>query len=422
MSHTVLSQARPLVTAPSPTDTGLRAQLRLGFHYHVPACRGADGRLYTPGHLGRFLDSLAAQCERLVLFLHSPRPSEMAQMDYALEATNVEWIDMGVRESTVKRNLTARRLLQPFRAAKPSLDALLLRGPSPLLPAFARAAGELPVALLIVGDYMTGIDSSAQPGWRKALVRLWSAWNKRQQLSAAHKALTFVNSRKLYDELKPAVPHLLETRTTTLSASDFYVREPRPLVPPYHLLYTGRLAREKGLTHLVQAVALLAARGIDVVLDLVGWAEAGDPILDELTALAQQHGISERVIHHGRKAVGEELFAFYKQADLYVLASYAEGFPRTIWEAMAHSLPVIATRVGSIPAYLEPCDCALLIEPYNADAIADAVCALIEDPERRAAFVRRGLALARENTLEKRAGEMMAAIRSWVREKAAHGG
>ncbi len=43
-----------------------------------------------------------------------------------------------------------------------------------------------------------------------------------------------------------------------------------------------------------------------------------------------------------------------KKADIYVIASRSsEGFPRTIWEAMAHCLPVVATKVGSIPAFIE---------------------------------------------------------------------
>lgn len=39
--------------------------LRLGFHYHIPMARGADGRLRTPGYQGRFLDSLALAAARI---------------------------------------------------------------------------------------------------------------------------------------------------------------------------------------------------------------------------------------------------------------------------------------------------------------------------------------------------------------------
>ncbi len=97
----------------------------------------------------------------------------------------------------------------------------MVRGPTPLLPAVVRAAGNLPTALLLVGDYVTGIDDLPQPGWRKELIRLWAEWNKREQTKAAQHSLTFVNSHKLYEELRPQVPDLVETRTTTVNRLGF---------------------------------------------------------------------------------------------------------------------------------------------------------------------------------------------------------
>ena len=141
----------------------------------------------------------------------------------------------------------------------------------------------------------------------------------------------------------------------TLQATDFYERADTCQKRPIHLLYTGRMDRGKGLADMTAALGMLVEQGYDACLDLVGWPEAGDPILAEIKAEAERMGIAERVTDHGFKPLGEELFAFYKNADIYVIASRSsfEGFPRTIWEAMAHSLPVAATRVGSIPAFIE---------------------------------------------------------------------
>ena len=100
----------------------------------------------------------------------------------------------------------------------------------------------------------------------------------------------------------------------------------------------------------------------DAYLDIVGWPVPGDPILEEVMGQAREMGLEGRVVYHGFKALGEELFAYYKKADIYVIASRSsEGFPRTIWEAMAHCLPVVATKVGSIPAFIE--GAAELVEP-----------------------------------------------------------
>jgi glycosyltransferase involved in cell wall biosynthesis len=231
----------------------------------------------------------------------------------------------------------------------------------------------------------------------------------------AKRSLTFVNSHQLYEKLQPHVPRLVETRTTTLSQADFFYREDTCRQPPYHLLYTGRMDRSKGLMEMVTALASLVGQGYDFVLDLVGMLEKGDPILPELMHKAETLGITERVIYHGYKPLGPQLFEHYRQADLYLVASQAsEGFPRTIWEAMANSLPVVATRVGSIPAFVEKA--AELVQPRDAAQLANAISRLIQYGERRQMLIREGRKLALENTLERRSFEMIAQIQNYLDE------
>lgn len=390
--------------------------LRLGFHYHIPMTRDADGGLRTPGYQGRFLDSLARHCEQLVCFLHSPAPTDTSPLDYAIESDNVIWVDIGPHASVPRRMWQARGarlLIEPWCS---KLDAMLIRGPSPLLPIVAASVKDLPTSLLLVGDYLAGIDDLPQPRWRKEAIRLWARWNHHQQLKVARRSLTFVNSRKLYNELRPFVPNLMETRTTTLTSEDFYEREDTCTQRPVRLLYTGRMDRAKGLLQMVEALALLVESGEDVVLDLVGWPQKGDPILDEVQALAQEKGIASRVLYHGYKPVGPELFAYYKQADIYVLASTSsfEGFPRTIWEAMAHGLPVVATRVGSIPLFLEADRAAVLVGPEDAAAMAQGVSRLLGNQDLRPALISQGYVLARQNILEGRAIEIADHLARWL--------
>ena len=388
--------------------------LRLGFYYHIPA-RWQDGQIVMPGYQGCFVDSLARYCAQVTCFLHTPAAGETFTGDYAIRGENVTLVDIGPHTSVPHRTLFARQFARPLVEHLAELDVLLLRGPSPLLPALARAAGRLPVALLLVGDYLSGVDDLPQPPWRKALIRLWSRWNYAQQLRVAKHSLTFVNSHKLYQQLQPAVPRLVETRTTTLSQADFFEREDTCQQPPYHLLYTGRMDRSKGLLEMVAALAQLVQQGYDCVLDLVGMLEKSDPILPELEAKAAALGISARVVYHGYKPLGPQLFAHYRRADLYLIASQAsEGFPRTIWEAMANSLPVIATRVGSIPDFIG--GAAELVQPRDAHALAAATATLIGDRPRRQRLIQEGRKLAQENTLERRTIELIDAIGSYLHE------
>lgn len=393
-------------------------RLRLGFHYHIPALTDENGRIRTPGYFGRFLDSIAAECDSLVCFLHTPRNDEMTYMDYALRSQNITLVDIGPHASVPRRMMFARQITGPVRNHREHLDALLVRGPSPLLPAMIQAVGSLPTSLLLVGDYVAGVDDLPQPRWRKELIRWWSYWNQRQQLNAAQRSLTFVNSHKLYEELRPHVKNLHETRTTTLSTDDFFHREDTCQTRPVRLLYTGRMDRAKGILHVIEAVHQLVQRGEDVVFDLVGWPQKGDPILNEVKELARRYGVEDRVVYHGFKPVGPALFQYYKDADIYVLASISsfEGFPRTIWEAMAHSVPVVATRVGSIPHFLEDRQAALLIESRNSLALTEAIYHLIRASSVRKELIQAGSKLARQNTLETRAAELIGQIEQWVKK------
>ena len=391
--------------------------MRLGFHHHIPINAKADG-LYIIGHMGRFLDGLAQVCDSLILFMHESKAGEEETQDYRLIGKNISWVSMGPHRSAPYRTVFGRQYRSIIQEHINQIDLLLLRGPSPLLPALARLDRILPVALLIGGDYSAGVDTLPQPFWRKELIRIWAKYYTDQQIKAARRSLTFVNSHKLYDEMKPCVPDLFEIKTTTLLESDYYIRQDTCQSTPIHLLFTGRMARDKGLLDLVEAVAILTQQGKEVVLDLVGPEEKGDPTLSQVVTRTRDLGGLNHVVYHGYRPVGPELFKFYKQADIYLLASQSsfEGFPRTIWEAMAHCLPVIATSVGSIPDFLKNEDDAIIIPPKNPSAIATAVNLLLSEGALRRRIIQNGYALARENQIEKRSREMIQIMQDWLRK------
>lgn len=385
--------------------------MKIGFHYHVPAEVRQDGRIWIPGYLGRFIDGLAESCERLICFLHTPSDAQREHLDYAIQQSNVELVPIGKHCSVPERLLKARYFTLPLRTRVRELDALLVRGPSPLLPAYVSAARNLPTALLLVGSYVDGVDDLPQPYWRKELIRAWFHLNQFQQDKAASRSLTFVNSRPLYERYIGKVRNVIETRTTTLSEQDFFIREDTCQDKQIRLLYSGRYDRSKGLLEMVRAVALLVQQDFDVVLDLVGWDDSCTNVIDELVALAQQLGVGKRVKDHGRRTVGPDLFSFYRSSDIYVIASKNEGFPRTIWEAMASSLPVVATPVGSIPHFVG--DNVELAEPSNHISLASAIAKLITNSELRRARIKSGLEIARSNTLQVRCRELVAGIQAW---------
>src|SRR5262249_50860686 len=124
------------------------------------------------------------------------------------------------------------------------------------------------------------------------------------------------------------------------------------------LLSIGRLAQVKGHGVLLEAMATLRSRGLDVTADVVG----DGPKRDDLEKLARKLGLGDAVRFTG--AVGhDEIDTYYRAADAFVHPSFAEGIPVVLMEAMAHGLPVVATTVMGVGELVSHGRNGLLVRP-----------------------------------------------------------
>ena len=185
-----------------------------------------------------------------------------------------------------------------------------------------------------------------------------------------------------------------------------FVPLPRPPVAagaPARLLYVGRLAPEKGLEVLLEALRRLrAARpgGAAPVLTLVGWDYVGSTYGGELRARVAGSDLAGAVAFAGHVPYGPRLFALYDAHDALVLPSFTEGFPQVILEAMARGVPVVATRVGGVPRVVEDGKSGLLVPPGDAPALAEAIGRVLGDPGFADALASAGQRAARPYTVE----------------------
>ena len=127
---------------------------------------------------------------------------------------------------------------------------------------------------------------------------------------------------------------------------------------------------------------------------------------------ANSLNIGNRWEYIGYRTAGENLLQEYRKSDIFVIASQSnsEGFPRTIWEAMASSLPVVATKVSSIPMFTK--GAAQMAEPKDITSLTNSLRTVIENKQKRKEMIMMGMKLAKENTLEKRAKELSELINS----------
>jgi glycosyltransferase involved in cell wall biosynthesis len=92
------------------------------------------------------------------------------------------------------------------------------------------------------------------------------------------------------------------------------------------------------------------------------------------------------------------LLDLYRRSHAFLHVSLTEGFPQVLVEAFASGLPVVATAVGGVPE--AAAGAALLVQPRDAAAAADALERIIADADLRERLIAAGLERAREGTLE----------------------
>lgn len=97
----------------------------------------------------------------------------------------------------------------------------------------------------------------------------------------------------------------------------------------------------------------------------------------------------------------------YRRASVFCLPTWLEPFGIVFIEAFAHRLPVVATRVGAIPDFVIPGESGYLVEPGARDCLAQALTALLDDPDRCRAFGARGYDIVRENYTWEKVGRRM---------------
>lgn len=140
----------------------------------------------------------------------------------------------------------------------------------------------------------------------------------------------------------------------------------------------GRLSAEKGHHGLLDAFAAISAVRPELHLRLVG----DGPCAGQLAGYASTLGIADRVTFLGALDEAAAL-AEIARADVLVLASFMEGLPVVLIEALALGKVVVASRVAGIPELVEDGVSGMLFNPSDWAGLADAMSRLADDAELR---------------------------------------
>lgn len=326
------------------------------------------------------VEALGRRCEVVVFALgHGAAPDEW-------EIPGAHVVDLGALVPSRlpgvafgRRVLALRRLLRlhgPF-------DVVHAFWATPCGAAAAMAVPGRPLIVSLAGGELAGIQ---EIGYGCDLVpreRAKIRWtlSRAAAITAASAPLVLEAARRGFEA------HLLP-----LGVEEAGFLSPAPHEPdgPFRLLHVADLNRVKDAATLIRTFHRLRERGVPARLDVAG----EDMLHGAVQAEAARLGVASAVTFHGRLPTAR-LRPFLRSADLLLLSSRHEAGPVALVEAAACAVPTVGTAVGHVA---EGHPVRSLAVPVGDDAaLADAVEALLRDPERRRRMGAAALAWARAN-------------------------
>lgn len=382
--------------------------------YHGPLFR-ADHGYESYGPYVRYIHEFAKHFEEVVVLA----PVARSGSDYRgcrIMAKNVRVVELPDFRTHVQAALHCLAIRRVFKREIDGLDVINCRHTAPLGSSLYRLAhrrgigffyhfSSAPWEVLRVGPKYGGLYG--------CFARAAYSIGFQAQKRVMRRTYSFVNGRGPCEHLRQYTDRVEPVISSSLLPSDFRNWSAAVLHDPVRLLYVGYLKHMKGLGYLLEALARLGDQPQGFELHLVG---AG-PEENALRRDVAERGLTGKVHFHGYVPMGDALTRHYDEADIFVFPSLSEGSPRVVLEALARSLPVISTKVGSVPEVIEDGRSGLLIAMQDAGAIASAVSRFVDDDPLRHRCVSEGFKAARSHTVQRYLAPLIAKAKELARKK-----
>ena len=279
-------------------------------------------------------------------------------------------------------------LLAPLRRRK-QVDCVYVRTFSPpeltALWASKSLAG-LPAVLLIAGTWLF------EP---KTLKNIIFRWILRRAVSASDRVILY--SPLMLKDVKKYVPNLGESKVRYIhNAVDIDRFKPGEKPPINNLLYVGRVNEKKGVEDLIYAMKSLVPKFPNVKLFIVGSDPTGGAYIEQIKKLASKLGVENSVVFVG-PVPNRDIPCYYQKTSVFLFASHGgEGIPRSVLEAMACGVPVVATNIAGTPEAVKDGVTGFLVPPNNPASIAEKTAKILQNPSLRARLSRNARKMVKE--------------------------
>ncbi len=278
-------------------------------------------------------------------------------------------------------------LYRLLRALKPNLVHLVTIKPVLYGGIAARLAGVSAVVAAVSGLGTVFVAQSAAARARRELVSGLYRW------AFSHQRLAVIFQNPDDRDGLLAIGALKKEQVRMICGSGVnlanysFLQEPGgiPVV-----VMAARLLRDKGVYEFVESAQLLRARGVQVVMRLIGAPDPGNPTSVEQVELDKWAAEGVVELPGYRSDIARQ----YAAANIVCLPSYREGLPKGLVEAAACGRAVVTTDVPGCRDAIEPDVTGVLVPVKSAGALADRLQALIEAPEERMRMGKAGRELA----------------------------
>lgn len=340
--------------------------MKLLVHHHTEAYIGENG-IWVQSFIGAWVNEIAINIDEVGLLLHTTS-LKCEKLDYCISSSNVKLESLG--ENTGWRNRIKRlRFIKKKCESLNNYSHLIVRGVTPRQLLVINSSPLKNKFFLFVGCVIDA--QNVKKNGLQAIIKLAKIKYRNYELKKISKQSLFAaNSPVTVNELNeklniPAV--FIPTNTISIK---YFKKVQRKKSTCFRILFVGRVTQDKGIEELIDAFQKIKQIHTkkNFILDVVG--PYSSHYIEEMRNKHPQN--FEKITFHGFIPFGNELLDFYDKSDVYVLPSYHEGFPHTIWEAAARQLPIICTSVGGIPGLIDN-SLVTFIEKKNVDSIINAL-------------------------------------------------
>jgi glycosyltransferase involved in cell wall biosynthesis len=390
---------------------GNRGVLRLGYYNHGHYICDTEGQLYVSFDIAIWADRFVVLCDEFVVFLNRSRgnPFEKSEIPKSFYPLNkrVKLVDIGLQRPHWQKVFGLGLDKQAIINATSSLDWIIIQGPTPQQNVIAKSVhSNCKIATVLVG--------------------LWKKWPNQMYRQSGLKSLfkeKMINVLKWYNQYQTrlllnkyadlplgnnlAMPVFYKCRKPFTLVSKGLVKESeirfqqREPIDKVHikLVFFSRLDPEKNLELILLAISELKALGRIVELKVYG----GTPMKEYLDLIRKNIVMLglEKEVHLVGEFPNHKKLEIFQDADIYIFNTCTtEGFPRTIWEAMATGIPIVCANYLGADQFFKNGE-VLLFEQNNILDLVQKILTLSDDDSMRKKMIESAYNLLQQNTLEK---------------------